>query len=88
MFLWVEGSLHYVTSKGYYTGRQRKLNIKVNVQLTGLQLKRSILARGAKGLVRKNAENLKIAQMSDLAWISSQIRLWQLIRSAVLQKWS
>ena len=54
MFLWVEGSLHYVISKGYDTGRQRKLDIKVNVQLTVLQIKRSILARGAKGLVRKN----------------------------------
>ena len=88
MFLWVEGSLHYVIYKGYDTGRQRKLNIKINVQLTVLQIKRSILARGAKGLVRKNSDNLKIVQKSDLAWISSQIRLWQLIRSAVLQKWS
>ena len=36
------------------------------------------LARGAKGLVRKNTENIKIVQRSDLARISSQIRLWQL----------
>ena len=41
------------------TWEDRKLNIKVNVQLTVLQIKRSILARGAKGLVRKNPENLK-----------------------------
>ena len=68
------------------TLEDRKLNIKVNVQLTVLQIKRSILARGAKGLARKNPENIKIVQRSDLAWISSQIRLWQLIRSAVLQK--
>ena len=37
--------MYYVISKEYDTGRQRKLNIKVNVQLTVLQIKRSILAK-------------------------------------------
>ena len=62
MFLWVEESLHYVISKGYDTGRQRKLNIKVNVQLTVLQIKRSILARGSD--VQARAQSPELARAS------------------------